>query len=347
MNRRLLIGVALLLLVGGGVFAFVVASTWSDVQRVEIDRTQRPIADSGDPTDSENDSPLSNGPQALETPDPGRQVFLLVGSDSRAELDDTEGFGDFGGSRADVVMVLFKDGSETAILSLPRDLLVTSACGNGEQKLNVMLEGCSNMNGPTLLTLTVEDTIDHPINHFALVDLAGFREAVDALGGYEICVDNPVRDQKASLELPAGCTEADGEQTLAWMRSRRTQELINGSWRVIPGMNDLARNERQRSFMIDMMGRMADITSPQDMAKAGQAVAPYVTVDTELGLVDAVNLALTLRGLGFDDVTELDIPVIDYTTEAGASALIATTPVDEIVAQYLVSLSSTAEATAN
>lgn len=345
LKRRLLIAVGLLLLIGGGFAAYLISSAWGEVQRVEIDRSLRPTA-SG--SDEEPDSVSSDEPDQ-QTPielDEGRQVFLLVGSDSREALEDIEGFGEFGGSRADVVMVLFKDGPDTALLSLPRDLLVTDACRGSEAKLSGMLEGCDDMNGPTSLLLTVEDTINHPIDHFALVDLAGFQEAVDALGGYEICVENPVRDEKADLELPAGCTDANGEQTLAWMRSRMTQELTDSGWRIIPGMNDLARNERQRSFMIDMMRRMGDITSPQDMAAAGQVVAPFITIDSELSFISAVNLALTLRGLGLDDVVELSVPVVDYTTAAGASALLPSTPVSDIVAEYLASLTTTAEASA-
>lgn len=345
-KRRLLYALGALVLLGGGFAAYVVYSTWGDVQRVEIDRSQSPGPVAEPDTESgSDDSPEADDAQVIDS-GPGRQVFLLVGSDSRAELDDTDGFGDFGGSRADVVMVLFKDGSDTAILSLPRDLLVPNLCGGADAKLNVMLEGCGEMNGPTLLTLTVEDVIGHPIDHFAMVDLAGFQHAVDALGGYEICVENPVRDTKADLELPAGCTDATGEQTLAWMRSRRTQELTESGWRVMPGMNDLARNERQRSFILDMMGRIGDISSPQDMAAAGQSVAPYVTVDSELSLIEAVNLALTMRGSGLANATELAIPVYDHTTSAGASALLPSTPVSDIVAEYLASLGATAEASA-
>jgi LCP family protein required for cell wall assembly len=330
-------------LIGGAVVAFVLtmaavvlaATTWGDVNRVNIDR---PTTESGGPVaqdDQPSDAQQDDGQSAVN--EPGRQIFLLVGSDSRDDLASTEGFGEFAGQRSDVVMVLIKDGAKAALLSLPRDLLVDDPCGGGPEKLTLMLEGCDVMNGPTLLTVAVEKTIGQPINHFALVDLAGFQDAVDAIGGYEICVDNPVRDTRANLELPAGCTLADGAQTLAWMRSRHTQELTADGWRIIPGMNDLVRNERQRKFLIDMMGRMADFTSPQDMAAAASAVAPYVTIDAELSLLDAAKLAWTLRGYGSDSIEELEVPVYDSTTDSGADVLLPSTPVDEIVADFLSS----------
>lgn len=317
-----------------GAASWLAAQTWGVVNRVSIDRPE--VDDSSGPVASEDDVPGEGDetPDPATVADPGMQILLLVGSDSRDEVEDDD-FGSFSGNRADVVMVMIKDGSQTAILSLPRDLLVTDPCGRGEKRISAMLEGCDLINGATLLTLAVEETIGQDVDHFALVDLAGFQAAVDALGGYEICVDNPVRDAKAKLDLPAGCTLADGFQTLAWMRSRRTQELSADGWRSLPGMNDLVRNERQRTFLIDMMGRIADVTSPQAMAASAQAVAPFVTVDSDLTLVRAVNFAWTLRGLQSGVITQLEVPVYDAETEGGASVLLPSAPVSEIVADFL------------
>lgn len=339
LKRRLLIGgaVVALLLLGAG--ALVAASTWGDVNRVSIDR---PDTETGSGAVAE-EGESSSGPDPAEV-DPGLEekglrVFVLVGSDSRLDLSDTEGFGDFEGSRADVVLVLLKDGSKTGVLSLPRDLLVEDPCLGEQDKLGQMLEGCPGVNGPTLLTLTVEELIGEQVDHFALVDLAGFPEVVEAVGGYEICLDRAVRDQRANLELPEGCTLADGEETLAWLRSRHTQELTENGWRVMPGVNDLVRNERQREFLIDMMRRIADFSSPQDMVQSAQAVAPYVTVDSDLSMVDAANLAWTMRGLGTGGVAELSVPVYDETSSAGA-VLRPSTPIDEVVAEFLTATAS-------
>ncbi|HWB88908.1 MAG TPA: LCP family protein [Acidimicrobiia bacterium] len=338
LNRRLLIAGALVVIAVFSASAIWAASTWGDVTRISLvretnDPSGGPVAQDQDETEDQT--------AAEDLINEGRQVFLLVGSDSREDLEDTAGFGEFEGTRADVVMLMIKDGEKTGLLSLPRDLLVGNPCGEGEERLSVMLEGCGRYNGPSLLTLAVEKLAHQEIDHFAMVDLAGFQGAVDAIGGYEICVDNPVRDQRANLELPAGCTQADGEQTLAWMRSRHTQELTDSGWLTLPGMNDLARNERQRAFLIDMMGRISDFSSPQAMASAARAVAPYVTVDSELGLATAVDLALTMRGLGSGDVTELEVPVYDATTDDGAAVLMPAEPVDQIVAEFL---SATADA---
>ncbi|HEU4321331.1 MAG TPA: LCP family protein [Acidimicrobiia bacterium] len=342
-KRRWLIGGAVAVLALLGAASFFVINTWASVNRVAIDRpvddedSSGPIASEEQPDDEsdEEDDPV-------QEVDLGRQVFLLVGSDSRADLDDLEGFGDFEGTRADVVMVLFKDGENTGLLSIPRDLLVENPCGGSANRISAMLEGCDSINGPTLLTLAVEDAIGVPVDHFALVDLEGFQEVVDTVGGYEICVENPVRDTRANLELDAGCTLADGAQTLAWMRSRRTQELTDEGWQTMAGMSDLVRNERQRTFLIDMIARIADFSSPQSMASAGRSLAPYVTVDNDLALTDVVNVAWTLREFDSGGIVEMTVPVEDARTEDGASVLLPSTPVDEIVAEYLSAAAASA-----
>ncbi|MFP3883702.1 MAG: LCP family protein [Actinomycetota bacterium] len=340
LKRRLLIGGAIVALLLVGIGAVLAAFAWNDVKRVSIDRPDDDGSSGGAVPQDDDSSPQPDPAEVdPDIEEAGLRVFLLVGSDSRSDLGDTSGFGDFEGNRADVIMVLFKDESKTGLLSLPRDLLVTDPCLGGEEKLSLMLEGCPGVNGPTLLTLTVEELIGERVDHFSLVDLAGFQAAVDAVGGYEICLERAVRDRRASLELPAGCTHADGEDTLAWLRSRHTQELTENGWRIMPGVNDLVRNERQREFLIDMMRRIGDFSSPQDMLQTAQVVAPFVTVDADFSMVQAVNLAWTMRGLGSGDIEELSVPVYDDRTEAGA-VLRASTPVDEIVDEFLTATAS-------
>jgi LCP family protein required for cell wall assembly len=334
-KKRLIIAgalVAALLLAAGASLAM---STWRDVNRVSIDR-ETPTFETPDDEPSEEEPTAEDIPVAgsLE----GLEVVLLVGSDSRNELDDVDGFGEFDGQRADVVMVLLRpaDGSRAALLSLPRDLLVDDICRSGRShRLNDSLQGCDTVNGPTALTRTVEDVIGQTVDHLAMVDLAGFQEAVDAVGGYEICVERAVRDQRAQLQLPAGCTHATGAQTLAWLRSRSTQELTANGWRTMPGVNDLTRNQRQREFLLSMLGRLSDFGSPTDIAEVARSTAPFVTVDSELSFIDAVNLAWTMRGLSQGNIDELEIPVSDAITANGAAVLVAEVDIADLVDDYL------------
>ena len=328
--------VLLALVVGGGFYLF--ATTWSDVNRVAIN-TPTAAGEDDVPGDEPTVSTVDDSAEITVPPSgDGVDVTVLVGSDSRKDLEDTEGFGDFDGERADVILVLIRDRSadgNLGILSIPRDLWVDKVCGEGQYRINEALEGCETMNGPTVVVKTVEDMIGIPVDHFALVDLAGFQSAVDAVGGYEICVEYAVRDEKSKLSLPQGCTLADGAQTLAWLRSRHTEELAEGGWRTLEGVSDLTRNERQREFMIFMMSRLGDFSNPQDMIGVAQAVAPFVTVDQDLTLMDAVGLATTIRGLGTSGVVELELQVADFISPFGAAVLRAVVDPSSIVADFL------------
>lgn len=328
-KKRLLVASGAVVVLLLGTIAALAYSAWGDVNRVSIDR---PVPET--PSEPGAEQPAEEFPAPPETQ--GVSIYLLVGSDSRDELDSLEGFGQFEGQRADVVMVLIRSEGGAALLSVPRDLLIDDPCRAGETRINSLLAGCpQGINGPTLLTLGVERLIGEKVDHYAMIDMAGFQEVVDALGGYEICVQLAVRDQRSGLSLPAGCTEADGEQTLAWLRSRHTEEFASGRWRPMAGVSDLSRNERQREFVIEIMGRISDFSSPQQLSSTARALAPFVTVDSQLGLTDAVGLAWAMRGVGAGHVSELTIPVRSHTTDNGASVLVATEDVAEIVAGFI------------
>src|SRR5690606_26960507 len=130
----------------------------------------------------------------------------------------------------------------------------------GQMRINDTLQGCQDMNGESTLLATVESLTGLGVDHVAIVDMAGFQEVVDRLGGYEICVENPVRDPKAKLDLPAGCHLADGADTLAWLRSRNTQEQMeDGRWVRMDGVNDRSEERRVGQVLTGLPWRIYGI----------------------------------------------------------------------------------------
>jgi len=250
--------------------------------------------------------------------------FMIVGSD-------------LGGERADVIILaLFPtNGDPPLMVSLPRDLYVVNRCSQGFDRLNANLGGCGDaVNGPTLLALAVEDFTGIPVDHFALFDFDGFQRIIDQVGGVEICVEHDVRDRKSGLDLNAGCTNASGEQALAWVRSRHTLELVNGRWRVMPGVNDLARNERQQDVILAMMDKVRAFRSLNDLTRTVRSLTDAFTLDDQLGVTDAIKLAWDLRNIDPSTIVRLQVPVADYTTPQGAAVLIPTASFDTIIAEY-------------
>lgn len=283
-----------------------------------------PAAVGEDPTNNTRPSPIE-----------GTTRFLLIGTDDRSGLDDLTSFGEFEGRRADVVIVasMTPELNRVSLVSLPRDLVVPDLCGDLEEiRLADAFEGCETIGGETLLQLTVEQATGLTIDHIATIDLRGFQDLVDELGGYEVCIEHDVRDPASGLSLPAGCNQASGAQTLAWIRSRKTEELVNGRWRTVPLANDLVRNEREREFLIDMLGRVIDATNVLQLQSLASTVAPYVSLDDSLDIGRLVQTAWTMRLLNRSRIDTVAIPVSDETLR-NMAVLRATVDIPDYLAE--------------
>ncbi|WP_253661239.1 LCP family protein [Williamsia maris] len=169
--------------------------------------------------------------------------WLLVGSDSRAGLSDEQkqqlATGDSDGSRTDTIMLIHIPSSGKAlIVSIPRDLYVTIP-GQGPHKINAAF----SFGGPKLLVQTIETFTKVHIDHYAEIGFGGFDTLVDAVGGVNICLDQPLRDPKAGLRLRAGCQDLNGQQALGLVRTR-----------AFPNA-DLERVVNQRKFLSALMSK--------------------------------------------------------------------------------------------
>lgn len=255
------------------------------------------------------------------------QTYLLIGSDSRAGLpDDLAGsFGDFGGERADVIILARPSGGTLQLLSLPRDLKVTIE-GHGTNKINAAY----SFGGAALLAQTASAATGLSINHVVEIDFAGFAGLVDSLGGINIAFPNAARDTKSGLEVAAGTTRIDGATALAFSRSRSYQENINGSW-VSVDADDIGRTGRQQQALEAMLNRAASVDGlarmPLFLAKLGTATR----VDRSLNPIDVVTAAY---GMWRTDVDATTVPV-RFSNEGGVSYVVFDgDKADEVIARF-------------
>jgi len=145
-------------------------------------------------------------PDILDDPCTTRPCnYLLLGSDSRAELPPEEYGVDeqVGVYRSDTIIVVRTDPREgrAVILHFPRDLWVEIP-GRGPGKINTAFGDGVEGGGPQLVARTIRDLTGLQINHVLYVDLEGFRGVIDAIGGIPMCVDRPLYDQLAGLDIP-------------------------------------------------------------------------------------------------------------------------------------------------
>jgi len=140
-----------------------------------------------------------------------------------------------------------------------------------------------------------------PIDNFVLIDMVGFAEMVDVLGGVSVGVERetlaPVYDRATGthtmITIPAGSQTFDGDEALAYARSRT-------------GSNDYDRMGRQRCLLTAIGGQMDPVTLFARLPLLLDTVERRVTTDISLSKIpDMVNLAPMISSdrtvvVGFD-----------------------------------------------
>jgi LCP family protein required for cell wall assembly len=249
------------------------------------------------------------------------RTFLLIGSDSRENVDDLSGdFGQFEGERADVVILMqvLPGEGRLQLLSLPRDLKVTWEGSN--RKINATF----SLGGAAGVIDTVRRETGIPIHHYLQVDFAGFAGIVDAMGGIRMTFPFPARDLKSGFSVEAGTRLLDGEEALAMARSRSYQELRSSGW-VFVDANDIGRTTRQQDLLLAMftqLDRPGTITGYGDVL---DALGSFVTTDSSLDPDDIIQLAWEMRSTGPESLDSVTLPV-DITTENGVSYVVERQP---------------------
>ena len=219
-------------------------------------------------------------------------AYLLLASDSRERLPgpDRDRYADAlqaRGERADLVLVLrAREGEAPRLVSIPRDLYVRPE-GGTPYRLGLALTG-----GPQAMATALCDDLGIGVDHVVVLDFRGLIDLVDATGGVSVRTPAPVRDRRARLSLPsAGAHRLDGEQALAWVRSRQPEVLAGGRW--VPAEADLTRT----SHAVDVLGQTAQaLDDPVTAQRALWAVGPRLRRDKGLGVLAAASLARDLRG---------------------------------------------------
>ena len=170
---------------------------------------------------------------------PGKPQTILVIGDDRRKVDIRQ----HNPTRSDTMILVRLDPKRgaTAMMSLPRDLLVTIP-GHGVDKLNAAFSY-----GEDALTLrTIRSLLHIPIHHYVRVTFWGFKEAVDRLGCVYVDVDRQYFNDNrppvggggayAAINVPAGYQKLCGERALDYVRYRHLD-------------SDLVRAARQQSFL--------------------------------------------------------------------------------------------------
>ncbi|BBX76052.1 hypothetical protein MSHI_39580 [Mycobacterium shinjukuense] len=220
--------------------------------------------------------------QALTAQDPrstgNTMNILLIGLDSRKDQEGNDlpqsilnqlhaGDSDQGGYNTNTLILVHvgADGRVVAF-SIPRDdwvpfngvpgythIKIKEAYGLTKQYVAQQLadQGVSSQReletrgreaGRAATLRAVRSLTGLPIDYFAEINLAGFYDLAQTLGGVEVCLNHAVYDSYSGADFPAGRQRLNASQALAFVRQRHG--LDNG---------DLDRTHRQQAFLASVM----------------------------------------------------------------------------------------------
>jgi LCP family protein required for cell wall assembly len=250
-------------------------------------------------------------PASQRPADQTATTFLIVGTDSRSPEPTTGTDAPAGAkpesARSDVIMLasVAADRASAAVVSIPRDSWVDIP-GRGMNKINAAYA----FGGPTLLTQTVERLTGVRVNHFAIVDFAGFQALVDAVGGIDVQVAQTTSDRGVTFRQ--GVNHLNGAAALVYVRQR--YGLPNG---------DLDRVHREQNALKAWLSRAVSsgaLSNPIETYRLLDAMKESVSVDDTLSNSGLASLALSARGLQASAITYLSAPVANFGRE-GAQAV--------------------------
>jgi len=236
------------------------------------------------------------------------QNILLVGVDDGTGLaaGDPVLRGRSKSLNTDTIMVLRVDpqSDRAALLSFPRDLWVPIAGKDQKGKINSAMA----LGGPEGLVQTIQQNFDIEINHFVMLDLAGFRSLVSAVDGVPIYFPWAARDQHSGFQQDEiGCVTLDPEQALAYTRSRYFEIYDEAKGRYVSDpQSDLSRINRQQRFIKAALKRAVarGVRNPFTMNQLIQVGQKSVTLDDQLTTQDLVDLGMQFRDF---DPEQLDL----------------------------------------
>ncbi|SNX61661.1 LytR family transcriptional attenuator [Streptomyces sp. TLI_55] len=260
--------------------------------------------------------------------------ILIIGTDKRTGSGN-EGYGDKGSvghADTNILLHVSKDRTNATAMSIPRDLIVdvpdcetkeedgTDKIIPGTQHVRFNTSLGQDGRNPGCTMKTVEELTGIDVNHFAMADFNAVKTLTSAVGGVEVCLAKDVDDPDSHLKLSAGKHTIEGEQALAFVRTRHS----------FGNQGDLDRIKVQQQFMSSLMRKMTSgdtLTSPTKLIKLANAATKALTVDTGIGKASTLkDVALELKKVPMKNITFTTVPVKDNPAEVVKATVVPLEP---------------------
>lgn len=170
--------------------------------------------------------------------------------------------------RTDTMMVLTINPAKgtTKLVSIPRDTR-TEIVGQGKlDKINHAYA----YGGVQMSMNTVEKLLQIPVDFYIKVNMEGFKEIVDAVGG--VTVVNRFSFSYEGHHFPAGKIKLTGAEALAYTRMRK-----------LDPSGDAGRQERQRQVILQIIEKGVSLNSLSNINELAGALLNHVRTNLTIG----------------------------------------------------------------
>jgi len=240
----------------------------------------------------------------------GLKNYLFLGIDERGEVRDFKG-------RTDTIMIyhISNPGNKDVLVSIPRDTRVNLE-GHGYNKINAAYV----YGGEQMLKDEIYQLTGIVINRTMIINFEGFKKVVDALGGVEITVDEPMHDPLSGADFEPGTYIMNGEQALAFARCRQTAK------------GDFDRVDRQKYLISQLISQKVNL-SITGRAPALLAIFNEET-KSDFSVFDFINLGAVLI-FSNRDIERITIPGKTSTIDGISYVISDEKEVREFLSVYL------------
>ena len=196
-----------------------------------------------------------------------------------------------GGLLADSIIILSIDTEfeKTAIISVPRDLLIKIPGLKKQEKINTVYP--IDLERGSKLTLTKEITSRISgvyIDHVIVVNMDAFAELVETLGGITVTLQKPFEENQQwgyPFRLEAGTQNLNGEQALYYVRSRFSS-------------SDFDRARRQQEIILTIKNKLLNLGILVNPLKINELIGIIQkNVKTDISAWELQSLIRTTVGL--------------------------------------------------
>lgn len=244
---------------------------------------------------------------------PGRTNILLLGMDYAEPTNAV--------ARTDTIILTTFIPSKpyVGLLSVPRDLWVPIP-GYGENRINTahfFAEAEVQDSGPYRAMATIESNFGVEMDYFVRIRFEGFKDVVNALGGVEIELDEPLAGYEP------GTHHLTGNKALAFARSRM-------------GADDFYRMQQGQIVLKAILKKMIRPGSWLRVPAVYVALRRNLHTDVPIFLWPRLGFAALRMGISeLDSRTITREMVTPYTTAEGANILLPNWPLINLPVQEM------------